>query len=546
MADPNLGSVGKHGLVHSGGYVREEFHRRLQGRKWYLAAREMRENSATISTSIRLISALLQGVKWHAEPAECPHEDQQEAHEARADLEAQYLEQVHNDMDAPFRKVIGCAVDDGLTFGFAPQEIVHKIRKGPNEPDKALRSKYTDGRYGIRELGTRAPESTYKWEIDEQTDETLGWYQRAQSGSYETTLISRSKLWLFRPDAPKDNPEGRAITRHCYRTYYQLKTLEEHEIIGIERESVGIPEVGIPKHYFGATAGSAEAKVRDDLFQQAKHLRANRLAAVVKVHETDPRADGGKGGPSGFSFGLLTTGGRRAIDIGPPIERKETRLAMIFLTQFLFLGTQEAGGSRALGESFTTMFSATLGALLDDLEESYNAEVVQPLYELNGVPAEFRAKWTRGEVEKEDLVGFADTLLKLVTAGVLTPDDGIEDLVRRKVELPDRVEDSDLLPPPIPMDDEPMLQPADVPARGQPVEDPTGNLSTEVRDTALNGAQVTSLVGVIEQMSAGVLSDETGRALIAAAFPGIEQRIVDEMISGIIARTPEDQAPERF
>ena len=175
MADFNGGSIGKFGLVHSGGYVREEFHRRLQGRNWYLAAREMRENNATISTSIRLISSLLQGVKWHAEPAECPHEVNQDAHEARAEHEAQYLESVHDDMDSPFRKSVGTTVDDGLTFGFAPQEIIHKIRRGPNESDRAFRSKYSDGRFGIRELGTRAPESTYKWEIDEDTDRALLW-----------------------------------------------------------------------------------------------------------------------------------------------------------------------------------------------------------------------------------------------------------------------------------------------------------------------------------------------------------------------------------
>ena len=59
-----------------------------------------------------------------------------------------------------------------------------------------------------------------------------------------------------------------------------------------------------------------------------------------------------------------------------------------------------------------------------------------------------------------------------------------------------------------------------------------------VQDTALNGAQVSSLVQIISQMSLGVISKETGTALIRAAFPGMPQPLIDEMIDGVVTIDP--------
>jgi len=54
-----------------------------------------------------------------------------------------------------------------------------------------------------------------------------------------------------------------------------------------------------------------------------------------------------------------------------------------------------------------------------------------------------------------------------------------------------------------------------------------------VKQTALNGAQIKSLLEIIQSIAVGNLAVDTGKALIKAGFPGLPQSLVDKMISSI-------------
>jgi hypothetical protein len=73
----------------------------------------------------------------------------------------------------------------------------------------------------------------------------------------------------------------------------------------------------------------------------------------------------------------------------------------------------------------------------------------------------------------------------------------------------------------------------------QVVAGPSQPPTETVSDTALNGAQVQSLVQIINQVSLGIISQETAKPLIEAAFPGIDPRVVDDMLAGVKKLTPE-------
>jgi hypothetical protein len=62
---------------------------------------------------------------------------------------------------------------------------------------------------------------------------------------------------------------------------------------------------------------------------------------------------------------------------------------------------------------------------------------------------------------------------------------------------------------------------------------PVAASDTSVQQAALNGAQVQSLVQIINQISVGVISIDTGRALIRAAYPLMEEALIDEMLDGV-------------
>lgn len=72
--------------------------------------------------------------------------------------------------------------------------------------------------------------------------------------------------------------------------------------------------------------------------------------------------------------------------------------------------------------------------------------------------------------------------------------------------------------------------------------DPNGTMSLDpnadpnaaaVQDTALNGAQITSLLEVITLASTGAITKETARAIVDAAFPGINAQQVDAMFANM-------------
>ena len=54
-----------------------------------------------------------------------------------------------------------------------------------------------------------------------------------------------------------------------------------------------------------------------------------------------------------------------------------------------------------------------------------------------------------------------------------------------------------------------------------------------VQDTALNGAQVASLLAIIEAVAAGTLPAATARAMILASFPAVSSETIDAMLAGL-------------
>jgi Phage portal protein len=65
-----------------------------------------------------------------------------------------------------------------------------------------------------------------------------------------------------------------------------------------------------------------------------------------------------------------------------------------------------------------------------------------------------------------------------------------------------------------------------------------------VQDTAMNGAQVTSLQTMLTAVANNQLPAETARAAISAAFPALSDAEIDAMIKPLLAFEPESPQPE--
>lgn len=83
-------------------------------------------------------------------------------------------------------------------------------------------------------------------------------------------------------------------------------------------------------------------------------------------------------------------------------------------------------------------------------------------------------------------------------------------------------------------DNEAVPVPTDTPAPTTAGAAPT----EDIQATALNGAQVTSLVEMLTMLANNQLPAQTVQALIKAAFPLVPQSLIDEMMAGITGFTP--------
>jgi len=216
--------------VTNGQIRSDEFLPELRGKRAIRKYREMRDNDSTIGAVMYATEQVLRDVELKVQP-----KDDSEA----AQREAQFLEEVLEDMDHSLDDHISEALSF-LSYGFAWFEVVYKRREGPTARSPKKKSKYTDGRIGVRKIASRAPWTVSRFDVDDYSGEVLGIYQDV-SHSFNKNYIPSRKSIYYRTTVINEEPAGRSILRNAYTSYERLNNIQQYEAIGIERELAGIP-----------------------------------------------------------------------------------------------------------------------------------------------------------------------------------------------------------------------------------------------------------------------------------------------------------------
>ena len=405
-----LREIGRIGQNRWGGVFREEFLTELQGRRGVQAFREMSENDDIVGAILFAIEMLIRQAVWEVQPAGDTAKDKEAA---------EFVESCMDDMADTWTDTIA-EILSFLTYGWSAHEIVYKRRVGRSN-DPRLQSKYGDGLIGWQKLPIRAQETLYEWRYDAR-DNLMGLVQMPPP-DYGLIEIPVEKLLLFRTKSRKGNPEGRSILRNAYRDWYFKRRIQEIEGIGIERDLAGLPVITAPEGLdIWDTEDPDMVTARAQAERIVQNVRRDSLEGLVK--------------PSGWTLELLSTGGRRQFDTN-------SRIAMTVLADFVLLGHQNVG-SFALSSDKTKLFGTAIGAYLDIICEVFNNQAIPRLIDLNG--EHFRGitdypEMTHGDVESPNLATLGTFLREVTGAGILIPDEGVEDYVRQAANLPERMED---------------------------------------------------------------------------------------------------------
>jgi hypothetical protein len=413
--------LGVSGLKRSVGTVDEEFLPQLRGRRGIAVYREMRENSPIVGALMFAIDRLLRQVEWKVVPAGT---DTPQARE-----QAEFLEEVRDDMSHTWDEFITEALTM-CTYGWAFHEIVYKRREGPHQTDPSRRSKYSDGKVGIRKIPLRAQETLLRWAFDE-TGGIKAMVQMAPP-LYKTAVIPIEKGLLFRTMAVKNNPEGYSLLRNSYRPWYFMKRAEEQEAIGIERDLAGMPVIKLPRHYLSASPQSDEGKMVDAMRKMVRNIRRNEQEGVLFPTEIDPETK-----MDDFSFELMGGGGTRQFNTDAVIRRYAEQILMSVIADFIMLGSGGGGGSYAMHTDKSGLFRASINSLSQGIADVMNRHMVPRLWKLNGWDTTDMPRFEPSNIDPPDLGQLAQLIGTLSGSGMtFFPDGDLEDFVRQAAHLP--------------------------------------------------------------------------------------------------------------
>lgn len=415
MAKNPDGEFGRTGQYRFGGLFYDEFLPNLQGQNGVRVYQEMSENDDVVGAVLFGIKMLIRQVDWLIQPAGDTEADKQAA---------DFVNSCMHDMQSSWTDTIS-EILSFLTYGWSVHEIVYKRRMGRNK-NPILNSKHNDGLIGWRKLPIRGQDTLYKWEYDEN-DELIAMTQNP-APSYSLITIPIDKLLLFRTESRKDSPEGRSILRNAYRSWAFKKRIQEIEGIGIERDLAGFPVLTAPEDVnVWDTQNPEMVQLKAACDQFIKNIRRDSMEGIVI--------------PAGWKLELLTSGSRRNFDTGAIIDRYDTRIAMTVLADFVLLGHQKTG-SYSLASDKTELFILAIGTYLDSICEVFNNKAIPQLIDINGSAFAGISDYPRlyhGDIETQDITALGNYIKEMTGIGILTPDEALEDYVRRQASLPERV-----------------------------------------------------------------------------------------------------------
>ena len=340
-----------------------------------------------------------------------PNGDDGHAMEMAEFVRANFWEYVRGGWQSFIEQAVGC-----LHRGFSLFEIVVKFDKdidrlrldqlSPILPRTVFEwGRYEDGRWGFTQLPYVG-------------DPQVGDGGFPAFGDYVNLAPDKILHFPWNPDG--DNPEGLSVLRPCYGGWKQRRLYLKLEAAGYERGAFGIPYVQV----------SPSARVGD----------SEEVNAILRELRTGSRAWATL--PPGYELKFADFPMKGA-DLREARIAAGKDMARSALAQFLFTG--EASGAYALVRGHQDFFQMALQSAADMiggvLSQGPHSLVKRLcLWNFDGIRS--TPTITPGAISIGDPEKLVGALNVAATAGILSPDSGIEEAVRAALGLPEMPEET--------------------------------------------------------------------------------------------------------
>ena len=312
-----------------------------------------------------------------------------------------------------------------VTISNSYHEICWKKRQG--EQEKLPSSQFNDGRIGIRKLPTRAQDTLFRWEFDDEGGIAGMWQSAAPY--YTPTFIPIEKSLLFRTKATKGNPEGKSILDSAYSAWYKEMHLEEILLIGIERDLAGYPVIHVPASILIHPDKTGVLQVYETMI---KNIRRDEQEGAILPY--DPAA------PEAYKLELLSTGSRRQFDVLDVMKHFNLQKMQTVLADAILIGHENVG-SWALYTGKLGMFEVAVMGWLDAIKGVLNSHLVPRLMKANKATFSGLDEYpviTYSMPKVPELKDVIETIKALATAGAdLFPNADLMNAVLSRAGLPE-------------------------------------------------------------------------------------------------------------
>lgn len=396
-SSPSISELGSVSPSPFTAWLRREYNPELRDNQGYRKFDEMRRSDSTVRSTLRAMKTPILNARWFIQPASPSPQDKK-----IADF---VLWNLTEGMSISWGQIVWESLLM-LDYGYYMFEKVF-TNTHPDMPNKICWQKFAP----------RHPMDVVEWKWDSNGGpESVDIYnpQVAQGGvSNQTVNIPIKKLAVVTFDKEAGDMTGISLLRSAYKPWYYKTQLEKIDAIQKERHGIGVPLITLPVGYNDNDKTIAEAIGRN--------LRTNERAHVIM--------------PPGWTIEFAKLEGQLT-DALKSIEFHSTEIAKNILATFI----ENRAGSPDASQDLFLKSCRYVAAVI---EEVFNIYCIPQLIRFNYANVhrfpKLRARRI-GEVIDQRTFSFA--VRNMVGAGVIRPDDPLEELVRDEMDLPPIDEDT--------------------------------------------------------------------------------------------------------
>jgi hypothetical protein len=223
---------------------------------------------------------------------------------------------------------------------------------------------------------------------------------------FQFTNIPINKLLVFSFDKEAGNIEGISLLRSAYKHWYYKDNLYKIDAIQKERHGIGVPVIQLPAGYSDNDMALADALGRN--------LRTNDRAHVVL--------------PPNWTLAFAELRGH-PVDCIQSINHHDTQIEKQILGQFL-------NPHQKTDEEDQTLFLKATRFTADIVTDVFNSYGIPQLVDMNWAGVRYPRLIAKRIGEQEDWRTASFTIRNYVGAGVIIPDQKLEDQIRDELGLP--------------------------------------------------------------------------------------------------------------